>query len=66
MLPTTTERVEAHSPERANRRIREGIEASMRHYAGRDPVAVVARLRDLDRQWDTWNGCSRPTPRRSP
>lgn len=52
MLPATSARVEAHSPEHVNRRIQEEIEASVRRHAGADRAAVDARLRDLDREWD--------------
>lgn len=52
MLPATTRRVEAHSPDDANRRIEARIEQSVRQHAGAAPGAIEARLGELDREWD--------------
>jgi hypothetical protein len=52
MLPTTTERVPAHTSEPANRRIRRCTEASIVYVSSRGPQAIEERLRELDREWD--------------
>lgn len=50
-LPPTTRRVEAHSPERVNRRIAQRIEASIRYHAAH-PERIGQRLAELDAEWD--------------
>jgi uncharacterized protein (TIGR01244 family) len=50
-LPPTTRRVEAHGPERANRRIAQQIEASIRYHAAH-PERIDQRLSELDAEWD--------------
>lgn len=50
-LPPTTQRVEAHGPERANRRIAQQIEASIRYHAAH-PEQIGPRLAELDAEWD--------------
>lgn len=51
MLPDTPERVPAHSPSSANRRIEQDIAASVRWHA-EHPDQIDRRLRELDREWD--------------
>ncbi|HEY8367812.1 MAG TPA: hypothetical protein VIM86_00695 [Thermodesulfobacteriota bacterium] len=48
-----TERVEAHAPPDADRRIEAAIRASVRRHATADDTAgIEGRLRELDREWD--------------
>ena len=51
MLPTTTQRVPAHTRLRSNQRIREKTEARLEYYAAR-PHLIDQRLAELDREWD--------------
>ncbi len=51
MLPATTERVQASTPEWINRRIRWETEARIDWYS-RHPDKIAERLRALDREWD--------------
>jgi hypothetical protein len=51
MLPTTPERVPAHTSEPVNRRIRDGIADSVRWHS-RHPERIDRRLRELDEEWD--------------
>ena len=51
MLPTTTQRVPAHTRLRSNQRIREKTEARLEYYAAR-PHLIGQRLAELDREWD--------------
>ena len=51
MLPTTPERVPAHTSEPVNRRIRDGIEDSVRWHS-RHPERIDRRLHELDEEWD--------------
>lgn len=51
MLPNTPDRVPAHSPAQANRRIERDIGASVRWHA-LHPERIDARLRELDAEWD--------------
>jgi len=50
-LPPTTTRVAQNTPDAMNRRIAEGIDASIRWHAAH-PEAIDRRLEDLDREWD--------------
>jgi hypothetical protein len=51
MLPTTPERVPAHTSEKVNRRIQQDTAESVRWHA-RHPERIEARLRELDKEWD--------------
>ena len=48
---STRRRVPAHSSERANRLIRQRMDARVSELAGQ-PSAIARRLRQLDREWD--------------
>jgi hypothetical protein len=50
-LPTTRERVPAHTSEHVNQRIRRQTEARVRSLAGR-PQLITARVKKLDAEWD--------------
>jgi hypothetical protein len=50
-LPTTRERVPAHTAEEMNRRIAMEMEARVRHLAGRRDQ-IAPRLAELDGEWD--------------
>jgi hypothetical protein len=52
MIPATTRRVAANTPERYNEAIRRQTEASVARYAAAGPAALERRLRELDREWD--------------
>jgi hypothetical protein len=51
MLPSTIDRVPAHTPERANAAIRRETEERV-HYYARNPHLIGERLEQLDREWD--------------
>lgn len=51
MLPSTANRVSAHTSREVNETIVRDTEASVRRHA-RHPETVVGRLRELDREWD--------------
>lgn len=51
MLPSTANRVSAHTRREVNETIVRDTEASVRRHARR-PETVVGRLRELDREWD--------------
>src|SRR5690606_20299935 len=51
MLPSSRSRVPAHTPDSANRAIRERTEASLRYHADH-PERIGDRLAELDREWD--------------
>ena len=50
-IPTTKERVPAHTTEHVNERIRREAEERVRRLS-REPAAVGQRLRELDAEWD--------------
>jgi hypothetical protein len=50
-MPSTKERVPAHTAGHVNERIRRDIEASVKHYSAR-PEEIGQRLRELDAEWD--------------
>ncbi|MFL5242892.1 MAG: DUF2892 domain-containing protein [Gemmataceae bacterium] len=52
MLPSTTERVPLHSPDRYNKAIRRETEQNIARYAKAGPAAIDLRLTELDREWD--------------
>lgn len=51
MLPSTVNRVPAHTPGRINRRIDRQIDTYIAYYA-EHPHEIDTRLRELDREWD--------------
>lgn len=51
MIPSTTDRVPAHTADEVNRRIREETESRVRWYEAR-PWLIGERLAELDREWD--------------
>jgi hypothetical protein len=52
MLPSTTDRVPAHTAEHVNEEIRRATEASVARAAAGGPAAISRRLAELDREWD--------------
>lgn len=52
MLPATTRRVAANTAAHVNHRLQREAAARLAHYA-RHPEEIDARLRELDREWDT-------------
>jgi hypothetical protein len=51
MIPSSVERVPAHTAEEVNRRIRRATEERIRHFAA-SPAGIGGRLRELDEEWD--------------
>jgi hypothetical protein len=51
MLPSTTERVSAHTSDAINHRIRHEAEERVAYFA-RHLDQIASRLRELDREWD--------------
>jgi hypothetical protein len=51
MLPTTPERVPAHTDVHVNRRIEQDVSNSVRWHA-RHPERIDRRLQELDQEWD--------------
>lgn len=51
MLPSTTERVPAHTAGKINRRIERQIRTNVAYYTDH-PEQIETRLRALDREWD--------------
>ena len=52
MLPSTVERVPAHTAEHVNEQIRRRTEESVRRTAAGGREAIGRRLAELDREWD--------------
>lgn len=52
MLPETTTRVEQHTSESANERIRRKTACNIQLYSKAGPEAIDMRLQQLDREWD--------------
>jgi len=52
MLPSTTDRVPLHTPDRYNEAIRRQTEENVARLADAGPEAVERRLKELDREWD--------------
>ncbi len=52
MLPATTARVPAHTPQAYNEAIRRQTEESVRRHAAGGPAAIDRRLVELDHEWD--------------
>lgn len=50
-IPSTTERVPAHTAESVNTRIEEEMLIRLEHYQAH-PEKIDSRLRELDREWD--------------
>ncbi len=53
MLPSTVERVPAHTSEHINERIRLKTEESIARVSRAGALAIGQRLAELDREWDT-------------
>jgi hypothetical protein len=51
MMPSTVERVPAHTSEQVNERIRRQTVANIAHFR-EHPEAIQRRLEELDREWD--------------
>ena len=52
MLPSTAERVPAHTEKAINERIRRQTEENVERYRNAGPAAIAHRLEELDREWD--------------
>lgn len=52
MIPSTTDRVPAHTARHVNEDIRRRTENAVARYAGAAPEAIDRRLEELDREWD--------------
>jgi hypothetical protein len=52
MLPTTADRVSAHTPDRYNAMIRQQIRENVEIHAALGPRAIGVRIQELDREWD--------------
>src|SRR5687767_10946272 len=52
MLPSTVDRVPAHTDREINEQIRKRTEANIAHYSRAGRVAIDRRLRELDEEWD--------------
>jgi len=52
MLPSTVDRVPAHTDREINEQIRKRTEANIAHYSGAGRAAIDRRLRELDEEWD--------------
>lgn len=52
MLPATTTRVPAHTPDRYNKAIRKQTEASIAQAAGGGSESIERRLHELEQEWD--------------
>ena len=50
-MPTTKERVPAHTAESVNERIRQETQQRVRKFAAQ-PASIGARLKELDEEWD--------------
>jgi len=51
-IPSTSDRVPAHTQEEANRNILERTEENISFYKSCGPAAIDRRLKQLDREWD--------------
>lgn len=51
-IPSTMDRVQLSSPDRANEQIREETEANVRRFASADQHEITERLAELEREWD--------------
>lgn len=52
-IPTTTKRVEMHTPPELNDRIHKQTIADLYKYRDADEDAITERIRQLDREWNT-------------
>jgi hypothetical protein len=52
MLPTTADRVPANTSECVNEKIHRETEENVARYAHAGPIAIEARLAELDQEWD--------------
>ncbi len=52
MLPSTIDRVPAHTAAEINSQIHRQTEASIAKYASAESLAIEHRLRELDEEWD--------------
>ena len=52
MLPSTVERVPAHTEETINERIRHQTEENVERFRNAGPATIEQRLDELDREWD--------------
>lgn len=52
MLPSTVERVPAHTEDTINERIRRQTEENVERFRKAGPAAIEQRLDELDREWD--------------
>jgi hypothetical protein len=52
VLPSTIDRVPAHTAEEINEQIRRQTEANIAHYARAGSAAIERRLKELDEEWD--------------
>ena len=52
MIPSTVQRVPAHTPDEYNARICRQTEQNVAHYAQRGGQAINQRLAELDQEWD--------------
>lgn len=52
MLPTTVDRVPAHTAAEINEQIRRQTEANIAHYGHAGSAAIERRLKALDQEWD--------------
>ena len=52
-LPSTSERVPAHTKQEINRKIKEKIEKDIVFYTSCGSAGIERRLKELEREWDT-------------
>jgi hypothetical protein len=52
MLPSTVDRVPAHTAEEINEQIRRQTESNIAHYGRAGSAAINRRLKELDEEWD--------------
>lgn len=52
MLPSTVDRVRAHTAEKVNEQIQRRMEKQVARTAAAGPDAIARRLEELDREWD--------------
>lgn len=52
IIPPTSKRVSLHTNKQINKRIQEKIQHNIEHFKGLGKEAILARLDQLDREWD--------------
>lgn len=52
MIPASSTRVPAHTPDKVNQEIRRQTEANIAYFAAGGLDAIETRLRELDQEWD--------------